>query len=233
MADPIAEKSLPTGHEFRVSGMTCTGCASGIERRLSEMPEVAAVAVNFAAKTAHITADLSGEALIRRFEELGYGASPLPDPLAADDEDLLEIRQAGQRALLASLLTLPVFIYGMFGRDWPGSAWLQFILTTVVMVTVGLPFHKKALLQARAFSANMDSLVSLGTLAAWCFSLWSWTAGHRHLYFESAAVIITFITIGRWLEERAKFSTREALRSLAALQPRTAVLLAGAAMRPD
>ena len=96
------------------------------------------------------------------------------------------------------------------------------------MVTVGLPFHKKALLQARAFSANMDSLVSLGTLAAWCFSLWSWTAGHRHLYFESAAVIITFITIGRWLEERAKFSTREALRSLAALQPRTAVLLAGA-----
>ena len=118
------------------------------------------------------------------------------------------------RLVVAAALTIPVFLLAMVVPAFPASPWLQLILATPVVGWCAWPFHRAAAINARHLASTMDTLVSLGVLAAYLYSLIALLAGQRHLYFETAAVVTTFLLVGRFLETRAKDSGKDALRSL-------------------
>jgi Cu+-exporting ATPase len=169
-------------------------------------------------------------------------ATPAEPPV---DRDTLrrqkEIARRRRLLILGAALTLPVFVMAMFGMNWfPAQVrdWLMFGLTTPVWAVVGWEFHRSALKNARHFSANMDTLISLGSTAAYAFSIWLLLFGNRYnlpggmsqgpnggeavTYFETAALIITLIYLGKFLEVVAKGRTSEAIRKLMGLQAKTA-----------
>ncbi|GAA5029545.1 heavy metal translocating P-type ATPase [Terrabacter aeriphilus] len=118
------------------------------------------------------------------------------------------------RLLVAAALTVPVFLLAMVLPSFGASPWLQLLLATPVVVWCAWPFHRAAAVNARHLASTMDTLVSIGVLAAWGYSVVELLAGGRHLYFEVAAVVTTFLLLGRFLEARAKDSGKDALRSL-------------------
>ena len=208
--------------DLRISGMTCAACVSRVERVLSRVPGVSGVAVNLATERARVTtvdhADLP--ALIRAVEKSGYGATaiaadapPAPPP---DNTELVHV-------LIAAALSAPLLL----GMAIPGTmlpGWGQFALATIVQFGLGWRFYVAGWKAARAFSGNMDLLVALGTSAAWGLSTWTWLeSGHAHgLYYESSALLITFILFGKFLEGRARRQTGAAIRALMKLRPDTA-----------
>ncbi len=152
----------------------------------------------------------------------------------------LEIKRRRRLLILGIVFTLPVFVLAMVGMNWfPARTrdWIMFVLTTPVWAVVGWEFHRSALKNARHFSANMDTLISLGSTVAYLFSLWLLLSGNNYnagrmgrgpnggeavAYFETAALIITLIYLGKYLEVVAKGRTGDAIRKLMGLQPRTA-----------
>ncbi|HEX2911017.1 MAG TPA: heavy metal translocating P-type ATPase [Chloroflexia bacterium] len=174
---------------------------------------------------------------------------PVPVPPASDEPPLdrasarrkKEIVRRRRLLMLGALLTVPVFLMAMFGMNWFSAQmrdWLMFALTTPVWAVVGWEFHRSALKNARHLSANMDTLISLGSTAAYLFSIWLLVIGNRYnldggmnrgpnggeavTYFETAALIITLIYLGKFLEVVAKGRTSEAIRKLMSLQAKTA-----------
>jgi heavy metal translocating P-type ATPase len=203
--------------------MTCASCALRVERTLARQPGVTAATVNFAAGKARVehSGDADPESLVEAVAKIGYqlvAATPdRPDhrPEAAE-------RQQWRRFWIAAALSLPAVILAMAlpGVGW--AAWVEALLATPVVIWAGWQFHHKAFLLARRFTAGMDTLISIGSLAALG---WSWAAllaGDGHVFFETAAVIVTFITLGRALETRAKGRAGKALRALAELGAREA-----------
>jgi len=164
----------------------------------------------------------------------GMALEPVGPPAA--ETDTTELRDMTQRLIVAALLTLPVFLLGMAHlfhgstlaawSDTPGARWLQAALTTIVLFWGGWPFLRRAAASVRHRSANMFTLIAMGTLAAWAFSLAALLAPHtlgtRDLYFEAAAVIITLVLAGQVMELRARQRTGHALRALMDLAPATA-----------
>ena len=231
--------------DLRVTGMTCASCAGRVERALKRVPGVLEAAVNLASERAHVTA-LAGtagmEALAAAVAKAGYEAAPWPEagsaPAAGPDP---RERRERRHLAVAALLSLPMLL-GMaghlLGRDWMPPGWAQFALATPVQFWLGWRFYVAGWKAVRAGAANMDLLVALGTSAAWGLSTFNLLAsgegnllasgggGHAHaephLYFESSALIVTFILLGKWLEGRAKRSTASAIRALTALRPETA-----------
>ncbi|MES1246533.1 MAG: heavy metal translocating P-type ATPase [Actinomycetota bacterium] len=188
-------------HELELEGMTCASCAARIEKKLNRLDGVEAT-VNFATEraTVHAGEDVSVEALVAAVEAAGYGAHP------AEDGHEHQHDAGTLRLAVAIALTIPVAVLGMGG--W-GSHWIGFALATPVVFWCGWQFHRVA----RRLS--MDTLVSLGTLAAWIWSTVVLLAGlDADVYFESAAVITTLILLGRWLEARAKRRSSDAIRKL-------------------
>ncbi|HET8594952.1 MAG TPA: cation transporter, partial [Intrasporangium sp.] len=118
------------------------------------------------------------------------------------------------RLVVAAALTVPVFLLAMVVPTFPASPWLQLVLATPVVGWCAWPFHRAAAVNARHLASTMDTLVSLGVLAAYLYSLVAVLTGQDHLYFETAAVVTTFLLVGRFLEARAKDSGKDALRSL-------------------
>jgi Cu+-exporting ATPase len=171
-------------------------------------------------------------ALVRAVRSAGYGAS-LPDTalLAPADRFTDEARRQRWLALGALALSLPVFTLSMLGLHFPGSDWMQAILASGVVFGCGAQFFVVAAKKARQLAANMDTLVALGALAAWGYSVWLLAQGAHHLYFETAAMIVSLILVGRWLEARAKGRAGNALRALFELTPRTARRLEGGVER--
>ena len=209
--------------DLAITGMTCASCVSRVEKVLGAVPGVATVSVNLATERAHVTALAPDLALLRRaVEKAGYGASeiqpdaPPADHTAADRTEFVHL-------LLAAALSAPLLI-GMVIPVLMLPGWAQFALATPVQFWLGWRFHRAGWSAARAFSGNMDLLVSIGTTAAWGLSTWVLlTAAHAHaLYFESSAVLITFVLLGKWLERRARNQTSAAIRALMALRPDTA-----------
>ncbi len=206
---------------FDVDGMTCASCALRIERILSRQDGVADAVVSFAGREARVRAepgiDVAGlqEAVAR----IGYRASPV----APDDERRSvveqydeETRYQRRNAVLAFLFTIPAFVLSMFG---PKEAWSQltvWMLVTPVEFVFGWQFHRNAALRLRSFGAGMDTLVSMGTLAAYGYSVWAFFAD-KPLFFETAAWIITFILLGRFFEARAKGRASQAIARLVEL----------------
>ncbi|MFH1330838.1 MAG: heavy metal translocating P-type ATPase [Actinomycetota bacterium] len=214
---------------FDVEGMTCASCALRIERVLSRQDGVTAAAVSFAGQEARVEAlpGADAAALEAAVARLGYRAvRALPKEQGASVAERYGAEARYQRSnfTAAAVLTLPVFLVSMFG-DMHAPVWRALVwgLATPVEFVFGWQFHRNAAKRLRSLGAGMDTLVSLGTLAAYGYSVWAFFA-HEPLYFETAAVIITFILLGRFLEARAKGRASRAVARLLELGAKEARL---------
>ncbi len=208
--------------------MTCATCAVRIERVLGKQPGVESVSVNLAGASALVRAgkDVEVAALEEAVRRLGYGIALHADEAPRDMVQRYREDESTQwrRVWIAAALTLPVMVLAMFVPDPTWSRIAQAVLVTPVVLWIGWPFHRVALQQASHFSANMDTLISLGSAAAYLYSLWALFNG-EHLYFETAAVIVTLITLGRAFEARAKGRASMAVHRLLELGAKEARLL--------
>ena len=206
-----------------VTGMTCAACVGRVEKVLGRVPGVDSVSVNLATERAHITGNHPElPALIRAVEKAGYGAAEI-QPEAPPTDHAPQDRQDQIHLAAAALLTAPL-LGGMAFPSLMIPGWGQFVLASIVQFWLGARFYRAGWQAARALSGNMDLLVALGTSAAWGLSTWIWLrTGHaRGLYFESSALLITFVLFGKWLETRARRSTATAILALMRLRPETA-----------
>jgi Cu+-exporting ATPase len=199
--------------DLPVSGMTCAACARTIERKLSNTPGVERAMVNLATNTATVEYDTQRARpvdLVSAIEDLGYGV-PARQVAPGSEEP-----QWRKRLLQAALFGIPVVILGMMHV----APLVQFFLTLGVLAA-GWPFLTAAWKAARHRSANMNTLISLGVLAAFGYSIFAMESGHE-VYFEAAAAIIVLVLLGKTLESRARGRASEAIRGLIDLQPPTA-----------
>lgn len=210
--------------ELAIEGMSCASCVVRIEGALSKVPGVLEVSVNIATESAsvRILPTLSTAELLSAVEAAGYTAKTA-EPLASNgpvvdrEKATLEIDVLVGAAALTAPLVLPMLIMP-FGIHWELNGVVQLALATPVQFIGGAKFYRGAYKALRAHAANMDVLVALGTSAAFGLSLVHLIKG-GHLYFESAAAIITFVLLGKWLESRAKKQTSSAIRALMDLRP--------------
>ncbi|SNS46493.1 MULTISPECIES: cation-translocating P-type ATPase [unclassified Azospirillum] len=226
--------------DLSLTGVRCAGCVSRVEKALRQVPGVVTADINLASKRAHVRAiGADGAALTDAVAGAGYGADLIApegtgagqgaDSAPGHDHAAHGAggENAGWRVVLAAMLSLPL-LAPMLGLVPSLPGWLQLTLATPVTFWLGWQFHKGAFRAARTLHGSMDSLVSLGTLAAWGLSVFLWLTAHAdhapHLYFEAAAVVITLLLLGRWLEARAMGRTMEAIQALMALRPRLARL---------
>ncbi len=222
-----------TKQSFPVTGMTCAACASSVESILTNMDGVSTASVNFASSSVLVEydADLEPTDLQNALQSVGYD-------LIVDAEDPSEAQEnlqkqhyedVKQRTIWSAILTLPVFVLGMFYMDWVPGRWISMVLSIPILFWFGRSFYINAWKQAKHGKANMDTLVALSTGIAFIFSVFNtlfpdfWHAKgiHPHVYYEAATVIITFISLGKLLEERAKSNTSSAIKKLMGLQPKT------------
>jgi Cu2+-exporting ATPase len=223
---------------FPVLEMTCAACAVSVESMLKSTEGVLDAGVNFANQSAWVSYDpgiATPQALQSAVRAIGYD-------LVIDTGNPQEIKETAQRkayealkkrTVWSSLLSLPVVIIGMFFMNMSYANWIMMALATPVVFYFGRSFFVNAWKQARFRKANMDTLVALSTGIAWLFSAfntlypeyWHQRGLHAHVYFEAAAVIIAFISLGKLLEERAKSNTSSAIKKLMGLQPQTVTVV--------
>ena len=221
---------------FPVTGMSCAACASSVESILSHTKGVQQAEVNFATELVWVEYEesLSPEDLHEALKKVGYGL------LWSDDESGDELAEAQKKAheeyyyqvktrtIASILLSIPVIIIGMGFMDWTPGRWISLVLSLPVLFYFGRHFYVNAWKQARHGQSNMDTLVALSTGIAFLFSLFNTlfpqvllSRGYEvHVYYEAAVVIIAFVSLGKWLEERAKSNTSTALKKLMGLQPK-------------
>lgn len=199
--------------ELTVGGMTCAACAARVERKLNKIDGVQA-AVNYATGKAFVQSEapIDPERLIAVVEATGYTAA-LPDPKRSDQDDSRALRT---RLVAAAVLTVPVTVLAMVPMtQFPGWQWAALVFTTPVVTWAAWPFHRAAAVNARHRATTMDTLISMGVLAAFVWSLVSVSgAAGGEVYFEVAAAVTTFILLGRYLEARARRQSGAALRAL-------------------
>ena len=197
---------------------------SVIERGLKKLPGVDRASVNLASKSASVVYDpglLDEAALEKTIKSRGYGV------VKRGDSDS-EIKKIKSILIFSAVFTVPVFIFSMFlhGVFGAASGWVLFALASPVQFYAGARFYRGAWGSLKNLSAGMDTLVALGTSAAYFYSVYLLIAGEaHHLYFETSSVLITVILFGRYLEERAKSSSYSAIKKLLELQPKTAVVI--------
>jgi Cu+-exporting ATPase len=234
-----AETSERKELRLDLEGMTCASCAARIERKLNKLDGVEAT-VNFATEqaTVHCDPSVTEQELVGAVESIGYGASPVaPDRHAAHDVAEKHahhhpdepLRKLQWRLIVAIALSLPVALVAMIPPlQFAGWEWFAFALATPVVFWSGIGFHRVALRGARHADVSMDTLISMGTLAAWTWSTVVLLGGLGvSTYFEAAALITTLILLGRYLEARAKGRSSEAIRKLLELGAREARVLRG------
>ena len=229
-----------TATDLRLHGMSCASCASRIERGLNELQGVAAT-VNFAVEQAHVDHDasVSPEDLVRAVESCGYQASLIDhDGMNHDGMNHegtnhdhmnhdLPTEQLRPRLIGSAILAVPVVALSMImALHFSGWQWLALALTTPIVFWGGYPFHRAALRSARHGASTMDTLVSLGTLAAYMWSAVVVVTGMAaHVYFEVAAAVTVFLLAGRYAEAKAKRSAGAALRALLSMGAKDAVVV--------
>ncbi|KMW56688.1 Lead, cadmium, zinc and mercury transporting ATPase [Candidatus Rhodobacter oscarellae] len=228
---------------LQVEGMHCASCVGRIEAALAGLPGVSHAAVNLASGMAHVTGTADSDALKEAIKAAGYSAR-VADGAPRGDLAARETEVARRRFILAALLALPVFALEMGGHlipawhHWIGaimghgaSAWIQWALTTLILALPGRVFFAVGVPALLRRAPDMNSLVALGAGAAYLYSALVVLAPQalpldaRAIYFESAAVIVTLILVGRWMEARAKGRAGEAVRRLMRLAPAEAELL--------
>jgi Cu+-exporting ATPase len=240
----------PDHVELPITGMTCASCANRIERKLNKLDGVQA-SVNYATERATVDFDgaaVTPEQLLETVRAAGYEAR-LPatgDDAPAEDAGERHLRDLRLRFLVAALLSVPVLLVSMVpGLQFDNWQWLAWNMATPVVLWAGWPFHRAAWQNARHATATMDTLVSVGTLAAWTWSVVALFFGDAgitgmtmafelvpdrsaaldHVYFEVAGVVITFLLGGRWFEARAKRRAGAALEALLALGAKDVAVL--------
>ncbi|MCK6605951.1 MAG: heavy metal translocating P-type ATPase [Ignavibacteriaceae bacterium] len=223
---------------FPVTGMTCASCAISTESIIKSQPGVLSAEVNFASATVkveYLPGVITPEQMKAAVQSIGYD---LVTDAPEDGNEVIEklekerYKSLRKKTVLAGIFTLPVVIIGMFFMDIPYANYIMWLLSTPVIVWFGKLFFINAVKQAKHRSANMDTLVALSTGIAYVFSVfntifpefWHSRGIHGHVYFEAAAVVISFILLGKMLEEKAKGNTSSALRKLMGLQPKTVTL---------
>ena len=234
-----------------VQGMTCASCVGRVERKLRKIPGVDP-AVNLPLESARVIvpADITDEQIIETVNNAGYTASLKTEVRDAESEERTNARSGGLgwRIVVALLLGVPIFLISMFPTfQFPHWGWVLAIITLPVAVYSAEPFHRAALTNARHFSSTMDTLVSLGVIVAYLYSLAQlfmnpgltehvhpmqggildmFLSGHHApLYFDSASMVTLFLLIGRAIEHRTRTRSSEALRALLSMGARTATLL--------
>jgi Cu+-exporting ATPase len=215
--------------ELPIEGMTCAACAARIGRGLNGLEGVAEANVNYATARAVVSYDpdsVDPATFDTTIQELGYAVAADGADESAAEDDLAEL---GRRLVAAFVLSVPAMLVSMVpALHFGGWEWVVAALTTPVVWWVGWPFHRVALRNLRHRSTTMDTLVSMGTGAAWTWSAVALLAvDGGHVYFETAAVIVTLILLGRWFEARAKRRSVDAIRALAGLGASTARLVDG------
>ena len=251
MAESPEAVSLP------VTGMSCAACAANIERALKKLPGIGAAGVNYATSRATVTFDpavIAVPSIVEAIRDVGYdvigaetsGARDEGQGARGPDFDSIEdveqqAREREYRALrftliLGTALAIPVVILGMTHADFPGANWVQLALSAPVLFFCGWPFYRGAWKSMRHLTADMNTLIAVGTGAAFLYSAAATiapaavsadphaAAGHAPapVYFETAVVIIVLVLLGKLLEARARGRSSEAIRRLIGLQPRTA-----------
>src|SRR5580698_8514668 len=204
--------------DLPVSGMTCAACARAIERTLSATAGVERASVNLATNTATVEFDAARTGVsdfISAIEDLGYGV-PETEPAPDAGETLYRAR-----LIVAIVFAVPVVVLGMAHI----APWIQLALTLPVIFYSGAPFYRAGWSALRHASANMNTLISLGTGAAFLYSVYETVRGGHMVYYKAAATIIALILLGRTLEGRARAKASEAIRHMMNLQPPTARVL--------
>ena len=219
---------------FLIEGMHCASCVARIEKGLARLPGVAGASVNLATREARVAFDpsaVSPEAIRARVAQLGYTAHDLPAP--ADTSVPAADTPHARRLIVAAVLTAPVFVISMFHLRFPGSELLMLALTTPVVMWAGAEFFVGAWRGLKRGSADMNTLIAVGTGTAYVTSAVATLApglfyeaggAHQHVYFEAAAMITTLILLGRHLEDRARARTTTAITRLLEREPPTAVV---------
>lgn len=230
--------------ELSIDGMTCASCVARVEKALKKVSGVEQANVNLATERAWIqpNATVSSQDLIRAIQKAGYDAKLLQhDSNEQHDKKNLEQQQLKRDLVISLILALPVFILEMGSHMIPAfhmwvmhnigqqQSWLiQFALTTLVLLLPGRRFYQKGIPALLRFAPDMNSLVAVGTLAAYSFSLVATfmpqllPEGTVHVYYEAAAVIVSLILLGRYFEAKAKGRTSQAIQHLIGMQAKTA-----------
>ncbi len=224
-----------------IGGMSCAGCVATVEKALKNVHGVSEAAVNFAEHTASVSGTVDAKTLISAVVAAGYEAAELKSRAAEDEKVVAEAayyRSLQRKTLVAGMLAAPLFVGEMFmllpALHSPGGRLYGLIaglVTLFVLVYAGGHFFRGAWKSLRNHNANMDTLIALGTGAAWVYSMAVVAAPQfvptlaQHAYFEAAAVIIALINLGQLLEIRARGKTSQAIKRLIGLQPRTARVL--------
>ena len=240
--------------DLDIQGMTCASCVNRVERKLGKLPGVSAV-VNLPLESAkvQVPSDVTDDQLISTVEAAGYQANVKAPVHQASHQDHADHDSTGahehlvpnhllRRLIISAVFTIPLFIISMVpAAQFPHWGWAAFALATPVVLYGAWPFHKAAAVNARHFASTMDTLVSLGVLAAYLFSAvqlfidpmmtahTGMKMSEHALYFETAGVVATLLLLGRYLEHRAKSSASDALKSLLNLGAKEAVVLRGGA----
>lgn len=226
--------------EFKITGMTCASCSSRIDKVVNKLDGVTQATVNLTTEKATVDFDgekLTREEIIERIERIGFGAAIITEDTNLKGEKDEQERRLKTRLIVAVILTTPLLITmldHLFGMSLPAilmNPWFQLALATPVQFYAGWQFYVGAFKRLRSFSANMDTLVVMGTSAAYFYSVYEgimWQMGntaHPHLYFEASAMIITLILFGKYLEHSAKSQTSTAITKLLNMQAKEARVL--------
>ena len=211
--------------DIDISGMTCASCVARVEKALKAVPGVRDASVNLATERAAVQGEgLDLQAILAAVEQAGYAARPTGTARVESAPRLPAWWPVALAALLSVPLVAPMLLQP-FGVHWMLPGWLQLLLATPVQFWLGARFYRAGWKALRAGAGNMDLLVAIGTSAAYFLSLWQLAnGGGGHLYFESAAVVVTLVLLGKWLEGRAKHQTVAAIRALEALRPAEAIV---------
>lgn len=232
--------------DLQLVGMTCAACALKIEKTLNKLPGVSTANVNFAMETAHVEynpVEVSVSDMQKRVEKLGYKAVPKQEQSDPAEQRQQDLSKQKRKLLISAILSFPLlwamvshfsFTSWIWLPDLFMNPWFQLILATPVQFYIGKQFYIGAYKALRNGSANMDVLVSLGTSAAFFYSLyltivWAVDGGSAHhgpeMYYETSAVLITLVLMGKLFESLAKGRTSEAIKSLMGLQAKTALVV--------
>lgn len=231
--------TIKTTQTFPVLDMSCAACATRVEKTLNRQPGVYHAQVNYAAATATVEynpQECTPETLKDAIQNAGYDLvieTNAQKEKIAEDAHSRKYRQLKQRTIFSLMLSVPVAIIGMCFMDWTYANYVMWIFSTPVVFWLGRDFYRNAWKQLKHRTSNMDTLVAVSTGIAYTFSLfnlfwpefWLSRGIHPHVYFEAASVIISFILLGRLLEEKAKGNTSEAIKKLMGLQPATVTIL--------
>ena len=234
---------MSTQHiNLQIDGMTCQACASRIEKVLNKKDFVANASVNFAGETAQVEYDdaqTTPEALIELIQKTGYQAALKTSALPEMQPENASLWRSHWRTWLLLALAAP-FMLGMVGmligsHALMPPAWLQIALASIVQLWLAIPFYKSAIASVRGGLANMDVLVSIGTLAIYLYSIGMMLAGHpvHHVYFEAGVMVIAFVSLGKFLEERTKRGSLNSLGLMMQLTPRQVTVLRGTQWQPE